>query len=138
MKRKLVAFTINTLGQAEKIILEAKIYNIKPIIHLKNYLIKGFGIDFIITFQDMLISKFGKSSFKLFVDCGFDKSLCIQIATKKIDYIKLRGNSIILSKIKNITDKNKVLLNPSFNIVDCRNRKNINSKLKKIYSKDKK
>ena len=138
MKRKLVAFTINTLGQAEKIILEAKIYNIKPIIHLKNYLIQGFGIDFIITFQNMLVSKFGKSSFKLFVDCRFDKSLCIKFATIKIDYIKLRGNSIILSKIKNITDKNKVLLNPSFNIVDCRNRKNIYSKLKKIYSKDKK
>ena len=138
MKKKLVAYTINTLDQAEKIIVCSNIHKTKPILHLKNYLIKGFGIDFVFTFQKMLISKFGKSSFKLFVDCGIDKSLSIIMATKKIEYIKLKGNSIILSKIKNITNKNKVLLNPSFNIVDCRNRKNINSKLRKIYSNNKK
>ena len=137
MKKKSIAFTINTLEQAESIILEAKIYKILPILHLKNYLLKGFGSEFVLTFQNMLISKFGRSSFKLFVDCGFDNSLSINMAIKKIDYIKLRGNSLILNKIKNITDKNKVLLNPSFNIVDCRNRKNINSKIKKLYSKDK-
>ena len=134
MKKKLVAFTINTLDQAENIILESKIYNITPILHFKNYHLKGFGPEFIFTFQDLLISKFGKSSFKFFVDCGFDNSFSISMATKKIDYIKLRGSSIILSKIKNIANKNRVLLNPSFNIVDCRNRKNINLKLKKLYS----
>jgi hypothetical protein len=85
----------------------------------------------------MLVSKFGKSSFKLFVDCGYNSSLCIRMVDIKIDFIKLRANSIILSKIKNITNKNMVLLNPSFNIIDCRNRKNINLKLKKLYSKDK-
>ena len=138
MKKKLFAFTINTHNQAEKIILEAKIYKIKPILHLKNYIIKGFGIDFILTFQKMLISKFGKSSFKLFIDCGFDKGFSIKLLSQKIDYIKLQSNPIILSKIKNIANKNKVLLNPSFNIVDCRNRKNIKLKLKKIYFKDKK
>ena len=137
MKKKLFAFTINTLEQAEIIILETKIYKIKPILYLKNYLIKGFGIDFIYAFQDMLISKFGKSNFKLFVDCGINNSFCISMALNKIDYIKLKANSIVLSKIKKIAHKNRVLLNPSINIVDCRNRKNINSKLKKIYSKGK-
>jgi hypothetical protein len=86
----------------------------------------------------MLISKYGKSNFKLFVDCGFDQSLAINMANKKINYLKLKSNSIILSKINNIAYKNRVLLNPSFNIVDCRNRKNINLKLKKLYSKEKK
>ena len=85
----------------------------------------------------MLISKFGKSSFKLFIDCGFDSSLSIRMAIKKIEYIKLRGNSIILKKIREIADKNRVLLNPSFNIVDCRKIKNINLKIKKIYSREK-
>jgi len=136
VKKKLVAFTINTLEQAENIILESKIYKIIPILYLKKYFLIGFGSDFILTFQDMLISKFGKSSFKLFVDCGFNQSLTIKMANKKINYLKLNGNSIILSKIKNIAEKNRVLLNPSFNIVDCRNRKNINLKLKKLYSKD--
>ena len=36
--------------------------------------------------------------------------------------------------MKNIAYKNRVLLNPAFNIVDCRNRKNINIKLRKLYS----
>ena len=138
MKKKLFAFTINTLEEAESIILGSKIYKIKPILHFKKYLLLGFGTEFILTFREMLISKFGKSSFKIFVDCGFDQSLAIKMANKKINYLKLKNNSIILSKINNIAYKNRVLLNPSFTIVDCRNRKNINLKLRKLYSKEKK
>ena len=137
MKKKLVAFSINTLEQAENIILETKVYKIKPILHFKYYIVRGFGSEFILNFQNMLISNFGKSSFKLFIDCGFDSSLSIRMAIKKIEYIKLRGNSIILKKIREIADKNRVLLNPSFNIVDCRKIKNINLKIKKIYSRKK-
>ena len=102
MKKKLNAFTVNTLSQAEVIILEAKTYKIKPILHFKNYLLKGFGSDFILTFQKKLKSKFGNSSFKIFVDCGFDSSLSIRMATKKIDFIKLRGTLAVLKKVKNI------------------------------------
>ena len=138
MKKKLIAFTINTLEEAESIILGSRIYKIKPILHLKKYFLLGFGVEFILTFREMLTSRYGKSSFKLFVDCGFDQSLAIKIANKKINYLKLKNNSIILSKINNIAYKNRVLLNPSFNIVDCRNRKNINLKLKKLYSREKK
>ena len=136
MKKKLFAFTINTLDEAKSIILESKTYKIKPILHFKKYLLLGFGTEFILTFREMLISKFGKSSFKIFVDCGFDQSLAIKMANKKINYLKLKNNSIILSKISNIAYKNRVLLNPSFTIVDCRNRKNINLKLRKLYSKE--
>jgi len=39
VKKKLFAFTINTLEQAENIILESKIYKIVPILHLKYYLL---------------------------------------------------------------------------------------------------
>ena len=138
MNKKLFAFTINTLEEAENVILGCKPYNIKPILYFKKYFLLGFGGEFILTFQEMLISKFGKSNFKLFVDCGSDQSLAIKLANKKIDYLKLKNNSIILSKINNIAYKNRVLLNPSFNIVDCRNRKNINLKIKKLYSKGKK
>ena len=137
MKKKLFAFTINTLDQAEIIILESKIYKIKPILHFKNYIINGFGLEYILNFQNMLISKFGRTSFEFFVDCGFDSSLSISMATNKIKYIKLRGNSIVFSKIKNITNKNRVLLNPSFNIVDCRNIKNLSLKIKKLYFRKK-
>ena len=137
MSKKLFAFTINTLEEAESVILGSKTYKIKPVLHFKKYFLLGFGAEFILTFRDMLISKFGKSNFKLFVDCGFNQSLAIKMANEKIHYLKLKNNSLILSKINNIAYKNRVLLNPSFNIVDCRNRKNINLKLKKIYSKEK-
>ena len=132
MNKKIFAFTINNLKEAENIILGCKPYNIKPILYFKKYFLLGFGAEFILTFRDMLIFKFGKSNFKLFVDCGFNQSLAIKMANEKIHYLKLKNNSLILSKINNIAYKNRVLLNPSFNIVDCRNRKNIKSKMKEI------
>ena len=138
MNKKLFAFTINTLEEAKFVILGSKTYKVKPILHFKKYFLLGFGAEFILTFRKILITKFGKSNFKLYVDCGFDQSLAIKKENKKINYLKLKNNSIILSKINNIAYKNRVLLNPSFNIVDCRNRKNINFKLKKLYSKEKK
>jgi hypothetical protein len=138
VNKKLFAFTINTLEEAESVILASKSFKIKPILYFKKYFLLGFGAEFILTFRKILITRFGKSNFKLFVDCGSDQSLAIKIANEKIDYLKLKSNSIILSKIKNIAFKNRVLLNPSFNIVDCRNRKNISLKLKKLYSKEEK
>ena len=138
MNKKLFAFTINTLEEAESVILASKSFKIKPILYFKKYFLLGFGAEFILTFQKILITRFGKSNFKLFIDCGSDQSLAIKMANEKIDYLKLKSNSIILSKIKNIAFKNRVLLNPSFNIVDCRNRKNISLKLKKFYSKEEK
>ena len=136
MNKKLFAFTINTLEEAESVILVSKTYKIKPILHFKKYFLLGFGAEFILTFREMLIFKFGKSNFKLLVDCGSNQSLAIKMANEKINYLKLKNNSIILSKINNIAFKNRVLLNPSFNIVDCRNRKNISLKLNKLYSKE--
>ena len=138
MNKKLFAFTINTLEEAESVILASKSFKIKPILYFKKYFLLGFGAEFILTFRKILITRFGKSNFKLFVDCGSDQSLAIKMANEKIDYLKLKSNSIILSKIKNIAFKNRVLLNPSFNIVDCRNRKNISLKLKKLHSKEEK
>ncbi len=137
MKNKFNAFSINTLSQAEDIILEAKTYKIKPVLHFKKYILKGFGSDYVLTIQQILRSKFGNSSFKMFVDCGYDSSLSIRMAVKKIDFIKIRGNLVILKKVKDIANKNRVLLNPPFNIVDCRNLKNINLKFKKLYFRKK-
>jgi hypothetical protein len=138
VNKKLFAFTINTLEEAESVILASKSFKIKPILYFKKYFLLGFGAEFILTLRKILITRFGKSNFKLFIDCGSDQSLAIKMANEKIDYLKLKSNSIILSKIKNIAFKNRVLLNPSFNIVDCRNRKNISLKLKKLYSKEEK
>ena len=51
MTKKLFAFTINTLEEAENIILGSKGYKIKPILHFKKYFLLGFGAEFILTFH---------------------------------------------------------------------------------------
>ena len=136
MKKKQTAFAIDSLRQAEEIIFETKKINVAPIIFLKSFFLEGFGSEYVLNFRNILKSKFGDASFKLFVDCKFDNGQSIYMITKKIDYIKLRGKSKILKKIDNIAYKNKVLLNPTIDIVDCRNRKNIKLIIKKSYSRN--
>tara|TARA_Y100001970_G_scaffold164586_1_gene201114 strand:+ start:14974 stop:15387 length:414 start_codon:yes stop_codon:yes gene_type:complete len=133
VKKPISVLTIDTIHQAREIISISKKNGIIPTLHIKNYIIKGFGLEFIYTFKKMLQLKYGKSSFKLYIDSGNDYGLSIDLANNKIDYIKLRANKLILNKIKSITNKNRVLLNPNSNIVDFRKIKNIKSKLSKIY-----
>ena len=128
MRKKQIAFTINNLEQAEGIITEAKIYKIIPILHFKNYILAGFGSDFIITFKNILISKFGKSSFKLFVDCGFNYGLSIDMIAFKIGPLEVRWYGlaylagILLGLqyakwiIRNYKEKNKISV--SINNID--------------------
>ena len=70
MNKKLFAFTINTLEEAESVILASKSFKIKPILYFKKYFLLGFSAEFILIFREILTTKFGKSNFKLFVDCG--------------------------------------------------------------------
>ena len=72
-----------------------------------------------------------KNSFEIYVDANYNFGLAIELIDLKTHYIKLKSNQIILKKINQIAKKNKVLLNPSFRIVDLCNIKNIS---RKIYS----
>ena len=135
MKNQKLSFSINTYNQAKNVIKELTKFKVIPILHIKNYTIKRFGIDWLISLKELLENDFPSSSFKFFVDSKFDYSLSINLANNSIDFIQLRSNQNILNKIKQICNKNRVLLNPSFNIVDCRKIKNINLKIKKIYSR---
>ena len=132
MKNKFICFAVNTLKQAEETIKEANKNNIKPIIFIKYYIVKGFGIDWIKTLQLLLASSFSQNSFKLYVDANTDYGLSIELISIKINYIKLRSNHKIIKKINQIAKKNKVLLNPSFRIVDLSNLKNISRKISTI------
>ena len=132
MKNKLICFGVNTLKQAEETIREAKKNNIRPIIFIKYYIVKGFGVDWIKALQLLLASSFSQNSFKLYVDANTDYGLSIELISIKINYIKLRCNDKIIKKINQIAKKNKVLLNPSFRIVDLSNIKNISRKISKI------
>ena len=132
MKNKSICFAINNLKQAEKTIQEASKNNIKPIIFIKYFIVKGFGADWIKALQLLLASSFPKNSFKLYVDVNTDYGLSIELISIKINYIKLRCNHKIIKKINQIAKKNRVLLNPSFRIVDLSNIKNISRKISKI------
>ena len=132
MKNKFICFGINTLKQAEETIKEANKKNIKPIIFIKYYFVKGFGVNWIKTLQLMLASSFPQNSFKLYVDANTDYGLSIELINIKINYIKLRCNHRIIKKINQIAKKNRVLLNPSFHIIDLSNIKDINRKISTI------
>ena len=132
MKDKFICFAVNTFKEAEETIQEANKYKIKPIIFIKYYIVKGFGIDWIKTLQLLLASSFSQNSFKLYVDANTDYGLSIELINIKINYIKLRCNHQIAKKINQIAEKNKVLLNPSFRIVDLANIKNISRKISTI------
>ena len=114
MKNKSICFSINTINQAEFILKE---FNKKThiIFYIKNYLIKGFGVDWLI-------------NFKIYVDAGFDSGLCIKLVQNNFNYIKIKSNVLIINKLKQIAKKNKVLLNPRFRVVDIKKFKITNKK----------
>ena len=132
MKNKFICFSVNTLKQAEETIQEAIKNNIIPIIFIRYYILKGFGIDWIKALQLLLNSSFPQNSFRLYVDANTDYGLSIELISVKINYIKIRCNYDIIRKINQIAKKNKVLLNPSFRIVDLSNIKNISRKISTI------
>ena len=132
MKNKFICFGVNTLNQAKETIKETNKNNIKPIIFVKYYIVKGFGVDWIKALQLFLASSFSQNSFKLYVDANTDYGLSIELISIKINYVKLRCNHKIIKKINQIAKKNRVLLNPSFHIIDLSNIKNISRKISKI------
>ena len=117
-------FSINTYFQLEELI-KLKVNKRKIlVIFIKNYLVKGFGIDWVKTVIRLVKQNYSEQNIKFFVDAGNDYGLSILILRQNIDYLKLRSNKIILNKINQIAKKNNVLLNPGFNIVELSKIKN--------------
>ncbi len=119
-------FSINTYLELEKLIRVKKNNKNKLIIHIKNYLIRGFGIEWLNTLIELVSKNYPKNNIKFYVDAGDDQGLSILILREKIHYLKLRSNKTILNKINQIAKKNKVLLNPDFNVIDLSKIKNYN------------
>ena len=117
-------FSINTYFQLEELI-KLKVNKRKIlVIFIKNYLVKGFGIDWVKTIIRLVKQNYSEQNIKFFVDAGNDYGLSIMILRQNIDYLKLRSNKIILNKINQIAKKNNFLLNPAFNIVELSKIKN--------------
>ena len=132
MKIKNICFAVNTIDQAKKVIDVSKKHNFKPIFFIKYYLVQGFGVDWVNAFSTLLKANFSKNAFELYVDADKDYGLSIDLINNNIDYVKLKSNTVIIKKIAQISKKNKVLLNPSFHIVDLTNIKNIRVKITNI------
>ena len=137
MKNQVICFSINTFEQAKKVIQESKKINTKPVLFISYYIISGFGIEWLRSLQLLLKKIIFKNSYKFYVDANYDYGLSIDLIKLKVDYIKLKSNPLILNKINQIAKKNKVLLNPSFRIVDLSNIKNIEKKIQKFINKEK-
>jgi hypothetical protein len=126
---KKICFSINTYIQFEELI---KVRNNKKkslIIFIKNYLVKGFGLDWLRCLIELIKKNYSGQNIKFYVDAGNDHGLSILILRENIDYLKLKSNEVILDKINQIAKKNKVLLNPDFDVVDLSKLKN-NKQLK--------
>jgi len=127
---KKICFAVSTLTQIESLIELRRSKYKTSIIFIKYFLIKGLGIEWLGTLTKYIKNKYKTHNIKFFVDSGNDQGLSILLTHENIDYLKLKNNKIILNKINQIAKKNKVLLNPTFDVVDLTKIKNIQKKLK--------
>ncbi len=126
---KTYCFSINSYNQFQQLIHYNDNKKRVLIIYIKYYLIKGFGLNWLNILIKMIKENYSNYNIKFFIDSGNDHGLSVLIMKENIQYIKLRANSIILNKINQISKKNKVLLNPNFNVVDFSKFKKIRQKL---------
>jgi hypothetical protein len=126
-------FTINSYHQAVEIILISKKNKIIPILLIKYYLINGLGISWLNELKSMLENKFRPKDFKIFIEVKKNYGLFISLVEEKINYIAVRGNEETLKRLTQIAKLNKVVINPSFSVVDLSKSKNIRLKLKNIF-----
>jgi len=126
---KKICFAVSTLTQIESLVEFRKSKFKTSIILIKYFLIKGFGIEWLRSLINLTNKKYKTHNIKFFVDSGYDQGLSILLTHENVDYIKLKNNKIVLNKINQIAKKNKVLLNPTFDVVDLTKIKNIEKKL---------
>ena len=107
-------FSINNFFQLEKLIEEKKNKQKIIIIYFANYLVTGFGLEWLRTFINLTKKKYKNINIKFYIDSGNNSGLSVILLKENINYLKLKSNKIILGKINSISKKNKVVLNPNF------------------------
>ena len=137
LNKKYFCFKVNTIHQALKILSICHKNKIIPIFFIQFYIINGFGPNWIIEFRNLLLKKFSKNTFKLFVDCRINYGLFINLVHNKIDYLKVSGNKETLLRLTQIAEKNKISINPQITVIDITKIKNIEAKINKLLLKRK-
>ena len=111
-------FSIKTYFEFEKLIKVKKNKKKILVIFIKNYLVIGLGIDWIKVIIKLIKKNYSEYNIKFYIDAGNNHGLSILILKENIDYIRLKSNKIVLTKINQIAKKNKVLMNPDFDIIE--------------------
>ena len=135
LNKKYFCFKVNTIHQALKILSICHKNKIIPIFFIQFYIINGFGPNWMVVFRNLLLKKFSKNTFKLFVDCRINYGLFINLVHNNIDYLKVSGDKDTLLRLKQIAKKNKISINPKITVIDITNIKNIESKIYKCLRK---
>ncbi len=124
-------FELSTFKEIDKLVNTRKLSNEETIIFVKNFIIKGFGVDWLKAIKKLIKNKHNNHKINFYVDSGYDYGLSIMLIRNNVKYIKLKSNKTIIKKINQIAKKNKVLLNPTFDIVKASKYKNISVNKKK-------
>ena len=135
MNLKNYCFSFKSYDQILEILRICKQNKIKPIFFVSYHLINGLGVDWLIELKNMLINQFNKNDYKFYVDSKRNYGLFIDLVETKVEFIKIKANEELCKKLKQIAKKNKVVINPSFSVVDLSKNKNKTTKLKKLYKK---
>ncbi|MDC3132069.1 hypothetical protein OA492_04045 [Pelagibacteraceae bacterium] len=107
-------FSINNFLQLEKLIEQEKNKQKIIIIFIADYLVTGFGIEWLRTIINLTKKKYKQINIKFYIDSGSNSGLSVMLLKENINYLKLKSNKTILGKINSISKKNKVVLNPKF------------------------
>ena len=131
MKAKKKCFAIYSYYQEVEIIVYCRKEKIFPvIIYIKHYMIERLGIDWLNELSNLLEKKISKKNFQFYIDCKNNYGLFISLVEKKINYLKVDAKKETFESLNQIALKNKVLLNPNFDIIDI-----LKSKKKSNYKK---
>ena len=117
-KNNFKCFSVSSLKQSLSIIKICKIKDINPIFFIDFYIIDRFGIDWLIEYRSLLKEQLKKNQFKIYVNCNKNYGLFISLVKHNFDYLKIKGDKETLFRLKDIANKNKITVNPKFNMID--------------------
>ena len=116
-KNNFKCFSVASLKQSLSIIKICKIKDINPIFFIDFYIIDRFGIDWLIEYRSLLKEQLKKNQFKIYVNCNKNYGLFISLVKHNFDYLKIKGDKETLFRLKDIANKNKITVNPKFNMM---------------------
>ena len=117
-KNNFKCFSVSSLKQSLRIIKICKIKDINPIFFIDFYIIDRFGIHWLIEYRSLLKERLKKNQFKIYVNCNKNYGLFISLVKHNFDYLQIKGDKETLFRLKDIANKNKITVNPKFNMID--------------------